>query len=187
MEHRLRLVKGLSYSGAVYATRKDPYVAVWDGERYRAAMASGYFEEVSVLGNMNITEDGDKTAASMGSAALPAPTETPMQADIAGTIEDMGVLLDGLGQEEPSILQAIMDETAQAEVSMQQGIGQADGGKEGMATGNPIGRMTLEELKAYANVGGIDISGLRKKDDILAAVKAAESKAAEAREALRMG
>ena len=60
-------------------------------------------------------------------------------------------------------------------------------GQEGMATGTPIGRMTLEELKAYAYVGGIDISGLRKKDDILAAVKAAENKAAEAREALRMG
>ena len=152
MEHRLRLVKGLSYSGAVYATRKEPYVVVGDVEKYHAAMASGYFEEVSVQGNVN----GDKMAASMGDAILPAPTEVPIRADIAGTMEDIGAPLDGLGQ-------------------------------EGMATGTPIGRMTLEELKAYAYVGGIDISGLRKKDDILAAVKAAENKAAEAREALRMG
>ena len=156
MEHRLRLVKGLSYSGAVYATRKEPYVVVGDVEKYHAAMASGYFEEVSVQGNVNGTEDGDKMAASMGDAIPPAPTEAPIRADIAGTMEDIGAPLDGLGQ-------------------------------EGMATGTPIGRMTLEELKAYAYVCGIDISGLRKKDDILAAVKAAENKAAEAREALRMG
>lgn len=121
MEHRLRLVKGLSYSGAVYATKENPYVSVGDGERYRAAMASGYFEE--------------------------APAEAPMQ----------------------------------------QGAGPGDNGQEGAEAGTPIDRMTLDELKAYALVGGIDISGLRRKDDILSAVKAAEEKAAEAREALRMG
>lgn len=160
MEHRLRLVKGLSYSGAVCATRNDPYVVVEDGERYRAAMASGYFEE--------------------------APAEAPMRQG-AGPEEGMGMPPDGFVQEIPAPPQAAMGEQAQAEAPMQQGADTGESGQDGAETGTPIGRMTLDELKAYALVGGIDISGLRKKDDILAAVKVAEEKAAEAREALRIG
>ena len=160
MEHRLRLVKGLSYSGAVYATKENPYVSVGDGERYRAAMASGYFEE--------------------------APAEAPMQQG-AGPGEGMGMPPDGSAQEALNALQAAMGEQAQAKAPMQQGAGPGDNGQEGAEAGTPIDRMTLDELKAYALVGGIDISGLRRKDDILSAVKAAEEKAAEAREALRMG
>lgn len=38
-----------------------------------------------------------------------------------------------------------------------------------------IDKMKVDELKAYAEENGIDIAGLEKKSDILAAIKAAEN------------
>ena len=39
----------------------------------------------------------------------------------------------------------------------------------------PVDKMTVPELKAYAKKHGIDISGVERKADILATIKAAES------------
>ena len=38
----------------------------------------------------------------------------------------------------------------------------------------PLGSMTVDELKAYAAEHGIDLTGASKKDDILAAIQAAQ-------------
>ena len=38
----------------------------------------------------------------------------------------------------------------------------------------PVGEMTVEELKAYAAEHNIDLTGASKKDDILAAIQAAQ-------------
>ena len=38
----------------------------------------------------------------------------------------------------------------------------------------PVGEMTVEELKAYAAENNIDLTGASKKDDILAAIQAAQ-------------
>lgn len=38
----------------------------------------------------------------------------------------------------------------------------------------PVGEMTAEELKAYAAEHNIDLTGASKKDDILAAIQAAQ-------------
>lgn len=46
--------------------------------------------------------------------------------------------------------------------------------------------MDVEELRAYAALNGIELSGRKKKADIIAAIKAGEKKAAEARSALRL-
>lgn len=45
--------------------------------------------------------------------------------------------------------------------------------------------MNVTELKAYAALNGIDISGLKKRDEIEAQIRASEARAAEARAALR--
>lgn len=47
MRYHLKLIKGLSYSGVVSATRKDPDVYVDDETIANAAVASGYFRIVS--------------------------------------------------------------------------------------------------------------------------------------------
>ena len=52
--------------------------------------------------------------------------------------------------------------------------------------GTPIEGMDVEELKAYAALNGIELSGRKKKADIIAAIKAGEEKAAEARSVLRL-
>lgn len=151
MEHHLRLVKGLSYSGAVYATKREPDVVVPDGDRYRVAMASGYFEEISIP-RKDVARTPEK------SMEMPCPAEEFGNQDKERTPgKSMG----------------------------QRTIGRDASGQDGKTP--HVSGMTLEELKAYALISGIDISGLRKKDDILAAVEDAERKAAEARVALRMG
>lgn len=49
-----------------------------------------------------------------------------------------------------------------------------------------IDDMDVEELRAYAALNGIDLSGRKKKADMITAIKADEKKAAEARNALRL-
>ena len=48
--------------------------------------------------------------------------------------------------------------------------GQPDDGQPA----KPVGEMTVEELKAYAAEHNIDLTGASKKDDILAAIQAAQ-------------
>lgn len=124
--HHLRLIKGLSYSGAVSATKGHPDVFVEDEKKYQRAMKSGYFEEII---------DADATRKNPDAEArLGAETDREDRTD-----ENSDVLED----------------------------------------------MSSAELKAYASLNGIDIAGLKKKEEVLAAIKSAERKADEARTALR--
>jgi hypothetical protein len=118
--YHLRLIKGLSYSGAVSATKEHPDVFVEDEKRYQRAMASGYFEEVEI-----VQEE----------------TSGDLKTDFEGT--SSGETVD------------------------------------------TFENMNLNELKAYASLGGIDISGLNKKEEIIEAIKTAESNASKARDAIR--
>lgn len=62
------------------------------------------------------------------------------------------------------------------------------GGNESVKTADhatELSKMTTEELKAYASINGIPLGSAKKKEAILKAIKDAEDKAAEAREALR--
>lgn len=61
--HLLKLIKGLSYAGSVYATKDQPLVAVEDDAAAAAAIASGYFEAVDEAAPAPadpILDDGDK-------------------------------------------------------------------------------------------------------------------------------
>lgn len=124
--YHLRLVKGLSYSGAVSATKDHPDVFVEDEKKYQRAMKSGYFEEI---------------------ADAPVDTAEPK----SGREEDKFPAED----EEPERL------------------------------ADTLADMNTTELRAYASLNGIDTSGLKKKEEILNAIKEAEKKAEEARAALR--
>lgn len=120
--YHLRLMKGLSYSGAVSATKDHPDVYVEDEKRYQAAMKSGYFEEISC-------------------------TETVDDTDV-----------------DPSESQECTEKEA---------------------SGDSLDDMSQTELKAYASLNGIDITGLKKKEDIVKAIRNAEAKADEIRAVLR--
>lgn len=43
---KVRLIKGLSYTGSFKATRKDPIVELKDKEAIKEALTSGFFEEI---------------------------------------------------------------------------------------------------------------------------------------------
>ena len=45
--YRVKLIKGLSYAGAVSATKEQPFVDIKDKATADAVVASGYFELVS--------------------------------------------------------------------------------------------------------------------------------------------
>lgn len=124
--HHLKLTKGLSYMGAVSATKDKPDVFVEDEARYKRAMASGYFKEI---------HDSEE-ASSEESAYEEEETEDP--------------------------------ET-----------------EETVDTGENLEDMSVVELTAYASVNGIDVTGLKKKADLVKAIKEAEEKAKAARESIR--
>ena len=124
--HHLRLIKALSYSGAVSATKDRPDVFVEDEKRYQMAMESGYFEEITDVPKETVEPDGEHEESEFS-----------------------------MDDEEPE------------------------------APADALSDMNATELKAYAALNGIDISGLKKKEDILGAIKTSEKKADEARAALR--
>lgn len=141
--HILRLIKGMSYSGAVQADREHPEVAVYDEEAYQSAMASGYFQDCTPPSAQCVAQQD-------GTGGIPVPdgTEEGLKAQEVPRQEHSGTAED-------------------KEISIE--------------------HMKMEEIKAYAVLNGIDISGMKKKEDMVNAVRDAEKKAAEAREALRMG
>lgn len=47
MAYRLKLIKALSYTGVVSATKSNPYVDVTDKKTLEKAIATGYFESVA--------------------------------------------------------------------------------------------------------------------------------------------
>lgn len=56
--YKVKLIKGLSYTGAVQATKENPYVDVEDKETADAVVATGYFELVEETADDNT--DGGK-------------------------------------------------------------------------------------------------------------------------------
>lgn len=51
--HRVKLIKGRSYNGAIRATQEEPFVDVEDKAIADAAVATGYFEYVESEGDDN--------------------------------------------------------------------------------------------------------------------------------------
>ena len=64
--YKVKLIKGLSYTGAVRATKKDPFVEVEEKETAEALVASGYFELVEITeANNDGAEENGKDLDSM--------------------------------------------------------------------------------------------------------------------------
>lgn len=124
--HHLKLIKGLSYDGAVSATKACPDVFVDDEVKYMSALKSGYFKEIA-------EEQASEENTEVSSDAIEY-SDSDMKEN---TVSD------------------------------------------------ELSGMSVDELRAYAELGGIDLAGARKKDDILKAIKAAEERAAEARQSIR--
>ena len=102
---------------------------------------------------------------------------------------------------EENIYQSVMASGYFEEVAISQGDGRqeetdtlhqslGDADNEGYeSTGQEetsIEGMDVEELRAYAALNGINLSGRKKKADIIATIKAGQEKAAEARNILRL-
>lgn len=154
--HKLKLTKGMSYNGVVQATREQPEVLIYEENAYQSAMASGYFEEVAISQEDGQQEETDIIHQSLG------------EADNEGYENEEQEKAGHEGYER----------TGQEESAVQKNMSEHGG--------TPIEGMDVEELKAYAALNGIELSGRKKKADIIAAIKAGEEKAAEARSALRL-
>lgn len=85
--YKLKLIKGLSYSGVVLATQKKPYVETEDEAIANAAVASGYFELVDALPDPPAPADPDPDYAALSKMTKAELQEyaTANGIDLAGT------------------------------------------------------------------------------------------------------
>lgn len=122
--YHLRLIKGLSYSGAVSASKEHPDVFTDSEEKYSRAMESGYFEDLS--------DDG-------------------VDADVAAS---------------DTVDEYVEDE----DVSYSE---------------EKFSDMSVDNLKNYAVLNGIDLGSAKRKDEIIKKIEEAEAHAAEVRASMR--
>ncbi len=137
--YHIRLIRGMSYSGAVTASRRCPDVFTEDEVAYASAMKSGYFADLTAGDGVRGREDKEAAAES--------------------TIEPGGEASSNEGTVEP-------------------------GGKDSGRV-DDFAEMSVDELRAYAEINGISLAGAKKKAEILGVIRESEVKAAEARSALR--
>lgn len=69
--YHLRLIKALSYTGVVEATRQHPDVLVEDNATAEAALATGYFKLVGVEQNPDDGEDGQPIGKKLREMTVP--------------------------------------------------------------------------------------------------------------------
>lgn len=78
--YHLRLIKGLSYSGAVSATKANPDVYTDDEVKYQRAMESGYFADITGCedDDMKIYEPHGSSGEEKEKPAEEIPKEDPL-------------------------------------------------------------------------------------------------------------
>lgn len=103
--YKVKLIKGLSYTGAVHATKENPYVDVEDKETADAVVATGYFELVEETADDN--NDGGKNDKS-GEAAIDDMTIAQLKAYAA----EKGIDLAGVSRRDDIIAKIKAAETA---------------------------------------------------------------------------
>ena len=87
--YHLKLIKALSYTGAVSATRKEPDVYTEDKAVADAAVASGYFKLVEEVAGSN---DGDGTTPPTGNEELDYDKLMRLKKDdLIAKAEEMGI------------------------------------------------------------------------------------------------
>lgn len=103
--YKVKLIKGLSYTGAVHATKDNPYVDVESKEAADAAVATGYFELVEATADDN--NDGEKNDNS-GATDLDKMTVPQLKAYAA----EKGIDLEGASRKDDIIAKIAAAATA---------------------------------------------------------------------------
>ena len=154
--YHLRLIKGLSYDGAVRASAGVPDVFTDDPDKYTAAMKSGYFEAVSVP--QQAVEKSENSSNEMLTGHL-----DPAQ------LSDMGLNTDGLDKD--GLIAAITAEKVLAPAHDAEPV--------------DLSKLKVDELKAYAEERGVVLTGCSTKAAILQKISEFEADAAAASAILR--
>ena len=103
--YKVKLIRGLSYTGAVHATKDNPYVDVESKEAADAAVATGYFELVEATADDNT--DGEKNDNS-GATDLDKMTVPQLKAYAA----EKGIDLEGASRKDDIIAKIAAAATA---------------------------------------------------------------------------
>lgn len=157
----LRLIKALSYDGAVRASAGAPDVFTDDPEKYSAALASGYFE--AIQGAQEDTGDGPEPEMLKGHLD-PAQLETMSEENLAKLAADMGLDASGLNTKE-ELVKAVSAVEVEAAATDEEKV---------------LSKMTVEQLRNYAKENGISLTGCNTKGEILQKINEYEADAAAA-------
>lgn len=153
---KLKLKKARSYTGIVSATKEKPYVTVEDEATANAAAASGFFEIVEV----SAAEEQPTGPATGTITKLDAMTIAQLK-EYAKTND---IDITGISKKEEIL--------GRIEAAQTKPYGK-DGEDDNDLSDQFVGGSD-DELKEIAEKNAIDISGLESREDILAAIKAAE-------------
>ena len=177
--YHLKLIKALSYSGIVRATREKPDVYVEDIETANKAVATGYFK---LLGG-EASGSGKVVTGHLSRVQL----ETFDILTLAALASDMGIdasnltskaeLIEAIASEEVEIGDLTPEEEEALNEEM---FGSADVAEENEdKLTEQLKYKSVAELKEIANEKGVGIKGLSRKDDIVAAIVESDLRAAE--------
>ena len=166
--YHLRLIKGLSYDGAVRASAGAPDVFTDDPDKYTAAMKSGYFEAVSVP--QQAVEKSENSSNEMLTGHLdPAQLSDMDEEELKKLASDMGLNTDGLDKD--GLIAAITAEKVLAPAHDAEPV--------------DLSKLKVDELKAYAEERGVVLTGCSTKAAILQKISEFEADAAAASAILR--
>lgn len=163
---KLKLKKARSYTGIVSATKEKPYVTVEDEATANAAVASGFFEIVEV----SAAEEKPTGPATGAITKLDAMSIKQLKEYAKANDID----ITGASKKE-EILGRI--EAAQAKPDGKDGEDENDPSGQfigGSADDKALEELSDDELKEIAEKNTIDPAGLESREEILAAIKAAE-------------
>lgn len=134
----LRLIKGLSYDGAVSASTGAPDVFTDDPEKYKAALKSGYFKAIQDAPAATDEGKGGEPETLKGHLD-PAQLETMSEENLAKLAGDMGLDVAGLKTKE-ELVAAISGKEVYAPAATDEDV--------------DLSKMTVDKLREYAKENG---------------------------------
>ena len=165
----LRLIKGLSYDGAVRASVGAPDVFTDDPEKYKAALESGYFKAIQDAPAATDESKGGEPENLKGHLD-PAQLETMSEEALTKLAGEMGLDVAGLKTKE-EVVAAISGEEVYAPVATDEDV--------------DLSKMTVDKLREYAKENGISLTGCGTKSEILQKINEFEADARAAAEVLQ--
>lgn len=166
--YHLRLIKALSYSGIVEATKQKPDVFVEDKAIADKAIATGYFQlenSRTTLPNNGENADG----------AIPDGIMLGGEENADGTIPN-GIMPDGEENADDTIPDGVMPDGEEGtDDPVPDGIISGNGEDSTPADETPKGKtldeMSRAELETFATYKNVAVKGLSKKADIVAKLR----------------